>query len=132
MRKMIMALVALVAAISASMAGAAPAQAALTDCPLGSFCWWTGQNYSGTRYTYNKSTIDAGTRHGIRLGTLASNQADSWYNHTTVAINIYDNGACGYSPWTRTLSSGQYATSQGSDWGSRMSSFQITAYAPNC
>lgn len=125
---------ALVAVASAGILAAipAPAHAALTDCSVGYFCWWTGTNYSGTRYSYNKATIDAGYRHGIRLGSLATNQADSWYNHTTVAINIYDDGACGYSPWTRTLSSGQYATSQGSDWKSRMSSFQITSYAPNC
>jgi peptidase inhibitor family I36 len=111
---------------------AAPAQAAVTDCPVGNFCIWTLTNYSGTRYTINYSDIYAGSNHGYRLGTFASNRGRSFYNHTTASINIYDDGACGYSPWTRTMSSGQYATSQGSDWGDRVSSLQIARYAPNC
>lgn len=114
------------------LAAPTPAHAALTDCALGNFCIWTGTGYTGTRYTYNKSAIDAGTRHGLRLGTFASNQGSSFYNHTTVSINIYDDGACGYSPWTRTMTSGQYANAAGSDWDNRVSSIQIAAYAPNC
>lgn len=120
------------AALVAGTAIATPAQAAVTDCALGNFCIWTGYGYTGTRYTYAKNSIDAGTNHGVRLGTLASNHGRSFYNHTTVAINIYDNGACGYNPWTRTMTSGQFANAQGSDWGDRVSSIQIESYAPNC
>ena len=111
---------------------AAPAQAALTDCPLGSFCLWTATNYSGSRFQYSKATFDAHYRHGIEFGSGVSNRGYSFYNHTTVAINIYDSGDCSYSPWTRTMASGQYATAQGSDWGGRVSSAQIKAYAPAC
>lgn len=114
------------------LAAASPAQAALTDCPVGNFCIWSSTNYGGTRWTFNKSSIDAGTNHGIRLGTFATNQGSSFYNHTTVKINIYDSNDCEYSPWTRTMSSGQYATAQGSDWDNRVSSIQITAEAPYC
>lgn len=114
------------------LASAAPAHAAVTDCPTGNFCIWTLNNYTGTRYTINYSDIYAGTNHGYRLGVFASNKGRSFYNHTTTSINIYDDGACGYNPWTRTMASGQYATSQGSDWGDRVSSLQIARYAPNC
>lgn len=129
--KIKVALVALVASL-ATVTIAAPAHADLTDCPLGSFCFWTLTNYQGTRYTYNKGDIDTYYRRGVRLGKFASNRANSWFNNTTVSMNIYDDGACGYSPWTRTLAPKQYATAQGSDWGNRMSSFQVAAYAPNC
>lgn len=120
------------AATAGVLTAVTPAQAAVTDCPLGNFCIWTGYGYTGTRYQYAKASIDAGTNHGIRLGTLASNHGRAFYNHTTVAINIYDNGACGYSPWTRTMTSGQFANAQGSDWTDRVSSIQIESYAPNC
>jgi hypothetical protein len=111
---------------------AAPAQAALTDCPTGSFCIWTATNYGGSRYQYSKATLDAHYRHGIELGSGVSNRGYSFYNHTTVSINIYDSADCSYSPWTRTMARGQYATAQGSDWGGRVSSIQITAYQPSC
>lgn len=125
------ALVALVAS-AGIIAAPVPASAAVADCPLGSFCIWIGYNFTSTRYTFNKSSIDAGTRHGLRLGVGPNNRGRSFYNHTTTAINIYDNGACGYSPWTRTMSSGDWANAQGSDWPDRVSAIQIEAYAPNC
>ncbi|MFF3840045.1 FG-GAP-like repeat-containing protein [Streptomyces sp. NPDC001930] len=42
-------------------AGAAPAQAALSDCPSGYFCAWKTDNGSGTMYKTNASVATLGT-----------------------------------------------------------------------
>lgn len=112
--------------------GPGPARAGVNDCPLGNFCIWTGYGYTGTRYTIPYNSINGGTRHGYRLGASASNHGRAFFNRTNVAMNIYDNGACGYYPWTRTMAAGQYADARGSDWTDRVSSVQVERYAPNC
>lgn len=132
MRTKLAAVLLTLAASVSLLSVAAPAQAALTDCPLGSFCLWTGTDYSGSRYSYTKATIDNHYRDGIELSSGISNRAYSFFNHTSVAINIYDSVDCSYNPWTRTMSAGQYATAQGSDWGGRVSSIQFTSSQPSC
>nr|WP_317851040.1 peptidase inhibitor family I36 protein [Streptomyces venezuelae] len=42
-------------------AGAAPAQAAASDCPVGYFCAWKTDNATGTMFKTNKSLATLGT-----------------------------------------------------------------------
>jgi hypothetical protein len=121
-----------VAAAAGALTAPATAQAAVTDCPIGYFCIWVGTGYTSTRYQWNKSTIDAQANDGFTLPVGPNNRGNSFYNHTTVAINIYDASHCAYSPWTRTMLSGQFANAAGSDWGNRVSSIQIESSAPDC
>jgi hypothetical protein len=132
MRTKIAAFLLTLAATLGVLTATTPAQAAANDCPLGSFCIWTSTNYSGSRYQYSRATIENHYRHGIELGSGVSNRGYSFFNRMTVPINIYDSFDCEYSPWTRTMSAGQEATAQGSDWGGRVSSIQLLDYDPNC
>ncbi|MFE0646843.1 FG-GAP-like repeat-containing protein [Streptomyces sp. NPDC058877] len=62
-------------------AGAAPAQAAISDCPSGYFCAWKTDNGTGTMY---KTNVDQAT-----LGTW-DNAFNSVVNHTNKFACLYD------------------------------------------
>ena len=109
---------------------AAPAQAAASDCPSGYFCIWTATNYSGSRYQYAYGTFVDSYHNGIRLGSGISNRGYSFYNRTGSAVRIFDDGTFHLSPWARDMNNGQQATTQGSDWGGRVSSIQLQAASP--
>jgi hypothetical protein len=128
----LMAVIGVTAAMLTASA-ATPAYAAASDCPVDNFCIWTATNYSGSRFQYTKTTLVNGVNNGIRLTSGISNRGYSFYNHLSGAswkVNIYDSGNCAQSPWFRTMTSGQQATAQGSDWGGRVSSIQLTNASP--
>lgn len=111
----------------------APARAEFADCPEEYFCIWTSINGTGSRFQWSKRTIIDGTANGIRLGSGITNRGYSFYNRligTNWAVNVYDSGNCNRSPWYRTLLGGQAATAQGSDWGGRVSSIQLSSASP--
>ncbi|MFJ8078569.1 FG-GAP-like repeat-containing protein [Streptomyces sp. NPDC096176] len=62
-------------------AGAAPAQAAIGDCPAGYFCAWKSDNGTGTMF---KTNVDKAT-----LGTW-DNTFQSVVNHTSKFACLYD------------------------------------------
>jgi hypothetical protein len=112
--------------------GAVPAQAALSDCPSGYMCIWTSTNFTGSRFQYSYGTLVDSYHNGIRLTSGISNHGYSFYNKlgTGLEINIYDSVNCAQSPWYRTMDQFQSATTQGSDWGGRVSSIQLTPASP--
>lgn len=129
-RRLIAAIAALVAGIVGSLVAVAPAQAAPSDCPSGYMCIWTNINGTGARFQWSYGTIVDSYHNGVRLGSGITNRGLSFYNRTGSAIRIYDDPTCHLSPWARDMSNGQYATAQGSDWGNRVSSFQLQAASP--
>lgn len=118
-------LMALAVALGLGVGVAAPAQAAWTDCPDYYFCIWTSTNATGSRYQYHYNTFVDSYHNGIRLGSGITNRGYSFYNRTHVWVGIFDSTNCNKSPWWRGMDNNQYATSQGSDWGGRVSSVQL-------
>ncbi|MFI6413476.1 FG-GAP-like repeat-containing protein [Streptomyces sp. NPDC050585] len=62
-------------------AGAAPAQAAISDCPSGYFCAWKSDNGTGTMFKTNKDLATLGTW---------DNSFRSVVNHTSKYACVYD------------------------------------------
>lgn len=128
------ALAAFTMALSGALAVSSPAQAAFSDCPSNYVCIWAGTNATGSRFQWSKQTILNGTNNGIRLGSGITNRGYSFYNRLTGggnwAVYLFDSYNCVEQPWRRSLSQGQQATAQGSDWGGRVSSFQLWNAAP--
>jgi hypothetical protein len=123
MRKIWAALAAIILGTIGTLFVASPAAASWSQCYAGDFCLWTGQNASGSFYSWSRNTIAA--QDGVTLSSGINNVSDSWWNRTGGNIDIFDNGDCGYGGWDRRMVNGQQATSQGSDWGSRVSSIAI-------
>ncbi|MFD6248877.1 peptidase inhibitor family I36 protein, partial [Streptomyces roseolus] len=70
---------------AAGLAGAAPAQAAVSDCPSGYFCAWTEESAQGTMLKTRTSMSTMGS-YGTRFG--------SYINRTSLIACMYD--ASGY------------------------------------
>ncbi|MFE5792169.1 FG-GAP-like repeat-containing protein [Streptomyces sp. NPDC056503] len=73
---------------AAGLAGAAPAQAAVSDCPAGYFCAWTKEDAQGTmlKTRTNMPTMGA---YGTRFG--------SYINRTSAIVCMYT--SADYYPW---------------------------------
>ncbi|MEU1894820.1 FG-GAP-like repeat-containing protein [Streptomyces pristinaespiralis] len=69
-------------------AGAAPAQAAISDCPAGYFCAWKSDNGTGTMYKTNANTATLGAW---------DNTFRSVVNHTSKFACLYDDPNYGQS-----------------------------------
>ncbi|MFF1507937.1 FG-GAP-like repeat-containing protein [Streptomyces sp. NPDC058326] len=85
-------------------AGAAPAQAAIADCPAGYFCAWKTDNGTGTMY---KTTVNAAT-----LGT--------WDNTFRSVVNRTNKFACLYDGANYADDAGAVVIDpnpSGSEWG---------------
>jgi hypothetical protein len=119
------AIVMVAAVIAGAGFAAAPAQAAWSDCPDYYFCIWTSTNATGARFQYHYNTFVDSYHNGIRLGSGVANRGFSFYNRTHVWVGIFDSNNCVKAPWWRTMNNNQYATTQGSDWGGRVSSVQL-------
>jgi hypothetical protein len=76
----------LVAVICGASVGAAPASAAMSDCPNQYLCLWQNTNYSGTAWRWSTDTIPGDTIHA--LGT-SDNQASSVYNHRGNVSDVF-------------------------------------------
>lgn len=122
------------AALIGGLSFASPAQAADPNaaCPSGTFCIFTGQNYTGTRWTFTLDMFLDGYNNGIRLSSGINNKGESFVNRMQEGYSIwmFDSGTCASYPWARKMTLGQAATSQGSDWGHRVSSVQLAPAAP--
>lgn len=124
----------LVAGLAATMivlVGAQPAKAVPADCPLGYFCIWYGNDGLGTRYQFPYSQFLSGQNNGISFGSGLSNRGYSFYNRlgetsgVSRSVAIIDSAHCNPTPWFRKMVNAQFATTQGSDWGGRVSSIQL-------
>ncbi|MER8035706.1 FG-GAP-like repeat-containing protein [Streptomyces hydrogenans] len=73
---------------AAGLAGAAPAQAAVTDCPSGYFCAWTKENAQGTMLKTRTDMPTMGS-YGTRYG--------SYINRTSSIACMYT--SADYYPW---------------------------------
>ncbi|MFF3331235.1 FG-GAP-like repeat-containing protein [Streptomyces sp. NPDC002888] len=62
-------------------AGAAPAQAAISDCPAGYFCAWKSENGTGTMFKTNTNKATLGTW---------NNTFQSVVNHTSKFVCLHD------------------------------------------
>lgn len=113
-------LLALVASIAMLVGTASPASAVWSQCDPNFFCLWDGNDASGPFHAYHLDVLRA--EGGVTLPSSINNKAQSFRNRTGVDIVIFDNADCYMSGWYRYMSSGQQATSQGSDWGNRVSS----------
>ncbi|MFJ6252067.1 MULTISPECIES: FG-GAP-like repeat-containing protein [unclassified Streptomyces] len=85
-------------------AGAAPAQAAATDCPAGYFCAWKTDNATGTMYKTNTSAA--------KLGAW-DNAFRSVVNRTNRAVCLYDDPDYGLDGMVGVVES----SPSGSEWG---------------
>lgn len=56
---------------------AAPAQAALADCPNAYVCLWTNAYYGGTMYKWTPGSIQQAPNHCVQLSSGISQQASS-------------------------------------------------------
>jgi hypothetical protein len=131
MRNRIIALLlSLMAALGVGFTAASPAQAVMGECTSGSFCIWTNTNYTGSRYQYSYATLVDAYHNGIRLGSGITNRGYSFYNRTGDWVAIYDASNCSTASWYRDMYSGQFASAEGSDWGGRVSSIQLTRASP--
>ncbi|NML50165.1 ATP/GTP-binding protein [Streptomyces sp. R302] len=72
----------------AGLAGAAPAQAAVSDCPSGYFCAWTQENAQGTMFKTRTDMADTGS-YGTEFG--------SYINRTSVYACMYE--SADHYPW---------------------------------
>ncbi|MEU2547312.1 FG-GAP-like repeat-containing protein [Streptomyces roseolus] len=72
----------------AGLAGAAPAQAAVSDCPSGYFCAWTKESAQGTMLKTRTNMPTMGS-YGTRFG--------SYINRTSSIACMYE--AADYYPW---------------------------------
>ena len=72
---------------------AAPAQAAIQNCPSGSFCLWEGYEHDGGMYRWSGDDSTLANDY-FRAGVPVSNNASSIYNNGHVAayddVRIYD------------------------------------------
>ncbi|GGU93158.1 ATP/GTP-binding protein [Streptomyces litmocidini] len=85
-------------------AGAAPAQAAISDCPSGYFCAWKSDNGTGTMYKTNVNTATLGT----------------WDNTFRSIVNRTNKFACLYEDANYGTSGAVYSTPPdpaGTEWG---------------
>ncbi|MBT2440873.1 VCBS repeat-containing protein [Streptomyces sp. ISL-36] len=83
-------------------AGAAPAQAAISDCPSGYFCAWKTDNGTGTMYKTNTNVATLGTW---------DNTFRSVVNRTSQFVCMYDETNYGGTGWSRE------PDPAGTEWG---------------
>lgn len=102
------------------------AQAKPGACSRGSFCIWTNINYSGSRFEYSLSKFHAGRNLGIRLSPAIANRGYSFANFTGLNVRLYDASNCARQPWTQVMERGRIVSAQGTNWGGRVSSIQLT------
>lgn len=105
--------------------GAAPAQAAASDCNTIAFCIWTGVNgnFTGSLFKFSQGSFTAANNYSIRLGSGVSNRGSSFVNDTTHTMYLFDTTNCTHDgTWWRSMSPGQQANAVGSDWLNRVSS----------
>ncbi|MFI8914872.1 FG-GAP-like repeat-containing protein [Streptomyces sp. NPDC053513] len=85
-------------------AGAAPAQAAISDCPSGYFCAWKSDNGTGTMYKTNANRATLGT----------------WDNTFRSVVNHTNKFACLYDSPNYDVNSGTSVwapDTRGTEWG---------------
>ncbi len=87
-RKSLASLLGAVTLGAAGLAGAAPAQAAVSDCPSGYFCAWTKESAQGTMLKTRTNMPTMGS-YGTRFG--------SYINRTSSIACMYE--AADYVPW---------------------------------
>ncbi|WP_456695897.1 peptidase inhibitor family I36 protein [Aeromicrobium sp. P5_D10] len=80
----------IIAVTGINLAVSTPAEAALSDCPSGYMCVWSGKGYSGTMKKYNST----GAYKSISLNTV-----DSYYNNRSKRtwLHATSNGSGTYS-----------------------------------
>ena len=133
MRKRTLAATIAAVAATAGLIAPSPGYALASDCPSDYFCVWINYDYLGGRWQASKTQFVNAYHNGIHLPTGFNNAGKSFYNHligSSWQVNIYDSANCFQGPWYRTMQAGQKATAQGSDWGNRVSSVQLSSASP--
>ncbi|WP_137994098.1 FG-GAP-like repeat-containing protein [Streptomyces vilmorinianum] len=102
-------------------AGAAPAQAAVSDCPSGYFCAWKTDNNTGSMFQTNTSKATLGTWDNTLVGAV---------NRTSMIACIFDEPNYGLTQGYFTIEPDPIAT----HWGgpSSVSSVKLVRTAREC